>query len=348
MRVCTTPDPSGVAYVRMLYTGVRATGVEVERLTVRRLVAERWDIVHLHWPEWQLRERPYARLVVRAALLLGGLQIARIRGARLVWTVHNVDPHEPTPPRFSRLYWSVFTRMVDGVISLHDAAVPALRARHPRLAERPTAVIPQGLYVDTYPDDCTRAEARERLRLPDEAVVLTSFGLIRRYKGVPEFVRAFRASRDPGAVLLVAGEPFDDVLRAEIEEAAGDDARVRLELRRIPDDEVQYMMRASDALVLPYLRSSNSAVALLALTFDTPIVAPSMGAFPELANECGADWVRLYSPPVTSAVVDAAIARAADTPGTPPDLSGWDWAHVGRSTVEFYERLRSSGAPSAS
>ena len=129
--------------------------------------------------------------------------------------------------------------------------------------------------------------ARARLGIADDAVVATFFGHVRPYKGVAALVHTFRSSATPVRVLLVCGRPLDDEVRQDVEDAARGDERVRLRLAFIADDEVQHLLRAADLVVLPYAESSNSLVALLALSFDRPILAPAIGAFPELARTVG-------------------------------------------------------------
>ncbi len=340
MRVCTTPDPADNLYVRKLCTALADAGAEISVLTVRGLVTRDHDIVHLHWPEWQLRGARPLTVAWRAAALLGGLAVSRLRGARVVWTVHNVEPHESTPPLLSRPYWWLLTSMVDGVISPSHSGVGRLRRRHPRLATRPTAVIPIGHLRGEYPDHGSRELARRRLGIADEATVLVCFGLIRRYKGVPALIRAVRAIDDPDVVLLVAGRPVGDVIRREVEQAAGDDPRIRLRLEHVPDDDVQDVLRAGDVVVLPYARSSNSFVALLALSFERPIVAPAIGAFPDLADQFSAAWIQLYEGDITPEVLLAARDRAREAPPAPLDLEPFDWAGIATSTIDFFAALQ--------
>lgn len=341
MHVCVSPRPAATVYTRQLYEAIEAAGVHVEPMTVRRLITGADDVVHLHWPEWQLYARPYVRMVWRASLNLTALGIARARGARVVWTVHNVTPHEPTPQRFSRLYWWILTRLVDGVISPSRAGLDAVRIRFAQLAHRPSVVIPLGHMRGRHSDHGSRSCARAHLGIPTNARVVVCFGLIRPYKGVPTLVRRFRELDDRSAVLVVAGRPLSPGLRAEIEVASDGDDRIRLHLDYVPDHEVQHYLRAADLVVLPYTETSNSAAALLALSFDRPILAPAAGAFPELADHVGPRWVRLYNGVLTAATLASSLdAVAHEPPAEPhPDLAPYDWDTIGRETVEFFHSL---------
>jgi glycosyltransferase involved in cell wall biosynthesis len=173
--------------------------------------------------------------------------------------------------------------------------------------------------------------------------VATFFGLIRPYKGVAPLVRAFHDLVDDDVLLLVAGRPSDDEVRHEIEVAASDDPRIRLTLRYIEDEAVQDFLRAADVVVLPYVQTTNSFAALLALSFGRPVLAPRRGVFSELAEVVGPQWVRLYDDGLTASTLEAAltasaVGRAADV----PDLGAFEWDAIGRSTRAFYDHLGSA------
>jgi glycosyltransferase involved in cell wall biosynthesis len=341
MRVGTAPKPAANAYSSMLYSAVEDSGATVEDITLRTLFRRRYDIVHLHWPEWYLYERPRARMIVLSAMFLAGLCWARVRGAKLVWTAHNLAPHESTPQRYTAWYFSLFTRLVDAVVSPTESGVEPLRRRFPRLANTSTTVIPLGHLRGRFPDHGSRAKARERLGIAADARVACFFGNVRPYKNVPGLVRRFRALADPEAVLLVGGRPLNDELREQVEVAAARDERVRLHLHFVDDVDVQDYVRAADIVTLPYSESSNSFVALLALSFDRPVLAPAIGGFPELAASVGRSWVRLYDGALTTEVLESALAAASVHPpaDAAPDLDRFSWSRIGAETVDVYRAL---------
>ena len=113
------------------------------------------------------------------------------------------------------------------------------------------------------------------------------FGNIRRYKGVFELVKAFKRIGGGDLRLLIAGKPYDKEIETDLREAVKEDARIRTFLEYVPDDEVQVYMNAADAVVLPYLEITTSAVLLLALSFGKPVIAPSLGYIKEILDPEG-------------------------------------------------------------
>jgi glycosyltransferase involved in cell wall biosynthesis len=340
MRVGTTPAPATTTYTSLLYAAI-GRDAEVEEITLRKLLRNRYDIVHVHWPEWCLYRRPFPRMLIRSALFVAAVAWARFRGAKLVWTAHNVVPHERIPERFGAWFFGVFTRLVDAVVSPSGSGLRALRERYPRLISTPASVVPIGHLRGRYPDHGSRRLARERLGIPIGCTVATFFGNVRPYKNVPLLIREFRSLSDPDTVLLVAGRPLDDDVRADVERAAGADPRVQLHLGYVDDDAVQEFMRAADIVVLPYAESSNSFVALLAFSFDRPILAPNIGGFPELAVAVGQSWVRLYEGPLSAERLRDALSWSARErrDGVSPDLDSFSWPTVAAATVAVYREV---------
>jgi len=58
------------------------------------------------------------------------------------------------------------------------------------------------------------------------------------------------------------------------------DKRIKVFLDFIPDNDIQIYMNAADIIVLPYLDILNSGVAILAMSFGKPVIAPRTGSIP--------------------------------------------------------------------
>jgi glycosyltransferase involved in cell wall biosynthesis len=197
------------------------------------------------------------------------------------------------------------------------------------------------LYTGEYPRDVDREEARERLDLPADARVYAFLGLIRTYKNVPGMIRAFRLIPDAVGRLLVAGRAHDDRLAEEVARAAEGDDRVVLRTDFVPPEEVQLYMGSADLVVLPYAEIFNSGAALLALSFQRPILVPEVPTFVELQEDVGPPWVRTYEGPLSPEALRAGMA--VSTPDEPAPLDRFDWNVTARETVELYVECRDDG-----
>lgn len=346
IRLLASPGTAGAdgnPYIDLLLRGVGEQGVEVAAFDRRRLLEAR-GVVHVHWPAALVRWDRSPRAVADVAKVLLGIALARRRGARLVWTGHDLEPHELRRPVLYRLYFAAFSRMIDLWISLTPAGAAELRRRYPVLARRPMRVIPHGSYRTAYDRPETRAGADEALGLPPARRSYLLLGQLRPYKNALPLLRAFAADADPDARLLVAGEVRGDARLADaLRDAAPAGAVLRLE--RVPGAEIPAWHAAADVVVLPYdARSAlNSGALLLALSLDTPVVVADSPVNRELRREVGEEWVHLFEGDAGQAL--ALAKRVAGTRRTGrPDLSAFEWPAITRATAEAYRDLMAGRA----
>jgi beta-1,4-mannosyltransferase len=324
-------------YTWLLY---RTMPAQIRDFSYRRLVPPRCDIIHFHWPEWELNV--FGNPLMAWALLAWKLMLIdrmRARGARLVWTAHNLKAHDGRHPRIERWFWSAFMRRVDACIALTQAGLSAATQRFPALSNRPCFVIPHGHYRGEYPDD-SALNARAQLRIADDARVFLCFGRVRRYKNIPALIHAFKTVADDRAVLCIAGRPPGPKLKAEIEVAANGDRRIRLHLEDIARERVQLFFRAADLVVLPYRDILNSGAALLALSFNRPVLVPDMGAMGELRAHVGIDWVLTYDGDLDGSLLTQAARWAATTVrSVTAPLEDLDWDVLAAKTLQAYSQI---------
>lgn len=333
-------------YNWLLTTHLRAVepGLVVGEFTPTALLRARWDIWHMHWPEKFLRIPRRAEAALKVGTLAALVRWARMRGTRLVWTVHNLRSHERLYPRMEEWLRTWLVRQLDGVIALSEASAEAALARFPDLRRLPLAIIPHGHYVEAYPNRIDRTTARERLGLTPGQRVFLFIGQVRRYKNVVPLIEAFRCLPDPDLRLVVAGLANDAQIEAEVMAAAGRDDRVLAHLRLIPDDDLQVYLNAAELVVLPYQEILNSGSALLALSFARPLLVPDKGSLTELAAQFGAPWVMTYDGPLTAATLDHALATLARQPADPAALrprleQALGWPRIAAETLAFYRTL---------
>jgi glycosyltransferase involved in cell wall biosynthesis len=344
MRILAWPDASGQndnPYVALLHAELAAKGHKIERLSRRGLLT-RPDVIHIHWPEQLVRTQSAASLVSDAVKLLLLLALARRRGAVLVWTAHNLRPHEQRRRRLMDAYLTVFVALVDVVIGMTDRSRTLLVARYPLLKRKPFIVVPHGHYRDVYTalGDRDKTACRRRVGLDPQRRTLLTLGQIRPYKNAPALVRAFVAGASHDAQLAVVGGVSSGALRTELEAARNCDERVHLRLSAVDPEELATWHAAADVVVLAYDTASslNSGAALLALSLDRPVIMPDGPSAVALRAQVGSDWVTPVSGPA-SAFVAAALATPAP-PSARPDLDHLGWQTVADQTAAAYALAR--------
>jgi beta-1,4-mannosyltransferase len=292
--------------------------VDVRFFSMRRALLSRYDVFHVHWPEYLFRHRhPLGALLKQlcAALLLFKLAVTR---TAVVRTLHNLSPHEDKGWRERTLLkWldALTTRWI------------RLNTTTPLQAPATDTVL-HGHYRDWYASKPKSKMVRGRL---------LHFGLIRPYKGVETLVEVMPKIQSEGVSLRIVGSPASEAMRQLVLEAGERDPRISSLLQYVDDDTLAQEVSAAELIVLPYRQMHNSGTLLLALSLGRPVLAPWNGANQAIADEVGADWVQLYRGEFDADAIDTALAavRKGDRPAA-PDLSQREWAAAGEAHYRAY------------
>jgi len=296
----------------------------------------RADVLHMHWVELYYRSSSLTGSARKLATFLLALMQARRAGISLVYTAHNVHRHDDGT-YLDLVADALLYRLVDAV-HVHDAEAQAQLILHHR--PRRIAVIAHGNYVGVYPDTCTREDARQRFGFALNDTVFLALGQIRPYKGLDDLIVAFRRLEGRNLRLLIAGHPHDKTYGESLAKQCKGDERIRLDLRYVPDDELQYYLRAADICVLPYRSATTSGAAILAFSFGVPIIAPDRGPFPLLVTD---ESGLLYSAQPGALQKALAVATRLDLKRAGAAAlavaATLDWQTIARRHLDVYKGL---------
>ena len=357
VRVLVTPKDEN-PYQQLLYDAVASAGATVRfeegpsgsqtinlLLAPLMLVRHRlggYRLLHIHWVfrfslPWARRSR-----LGRQAMqwwFMFYLWSAHVLGYRIVWTAHDLLPHEQVfaDDRRGREY---LIARSDAVIALSQASAAALA----ELGARDVRVIPFASYADPYPVTLTREEARSQLGIAENDVAVLLIGKIERYKGADLLLEAVAALSPPSPVrVLVVGACTDEAYRDalfELAGRAGPSAIVRLE--RIPDGEMATYLEAADFAAFPFRAVTNSSSILLAQSFGLPVLIPELSTLSDVPAETAIrydpDRNGLVGTLEAAARMDRDLRRAMGDAARRHAHSN-DWSTVGRLHLETYERL---------
>ncbi len=289
------------------------------------------EMIHIHWPELivgSTRPEPSLSPYLRSAHLLLTLTLARSRGMRVVWTIHNLAPHEPRRPRLDKWLGTAIARLASSSLahSEHAANLASEEFRHHRIE---VAYHPN--YIGYYPPGEARNVVRDSLRIPQDAYVFLAFGLVRAYKQLPTLIDEFRRLDDQNVRLIVAGEPRHPEDRTQVIAAAGGDSRVVLLLERIPDEAVASLHQAADVGVLAYRDVFSSGALMLALSCGLPVISPAGSTATELAD---APVVQPFQPRGLREALRMSADFKSDTPSRALDTAmRFTWADMAGSVL---------------
>ena len=300
-------------YQALLYGACREHGIGPLRVVRDEQLGELLElqraglptVLHVHWLHPILQRAASAkdaRKLVDA--FVRRLDAHREAGGRVVWTVHNILPHEA---RFEaeEIRLSVEVAARSEVIHVLVQGTAKLVAPYFELPGDRLLHVPHMSYLGAYEDHVSRPDARHDLGLQADELVYLVLGAIRPYKGLPELLDAW-ASLPPDRPrrLVIAGAPSDEPGIDELIERAALAPGVLLDARKIPAPEMQTFLRAADVAVLPYRQALNSGALMLALTFGLPVIVPAGSGLAEVVDE---RFARTFEPTGATALADALL-----------------------------------------
>ena len=194
-----------------------------------------------------------------------------------------VDPLEQSilPIRYySRVMGRLIRRQAIRYV-VHSEADNGLIQDQFGIARDLICVIPIGLF--DHHTLIEKNKAREALGFREKNIILF-FGLLRPYKGVKYLIKAFESLPETirqESRLVVAGEAWEDKYSVKMAKNSPYATKITVIDRYLEDREISLLFSASDLLVIPYTRASQSGVAHIAMSFGIPIVASEVGGLVE-------------------------------------------------------------------
>lgn len=347
MRILASPAFSNKKvnpYNALLYSNIKAIKHSHFKSTVEeyshwKALFEKFDIVHFHWPDGYINQKNIFKTLQRSLLLSFILMVVKLRGSKLVWTVHNVVPHDAFHPRYSAFFMRWFAKRCDGLIFMSEESKSTFFTTYNCKDNIHYAIIPHGHYRSSYPSPIAQETAKNQLGLPTGKKILLFFGMIKPYKNIDALMALFNQAKLENYVLVVAGNTDLPELRERLEDYARN-PNIHLFLKFIPDDKLHIYLSAADAVILPYKSILNSGALLLALSFNKPVVAPHIGAFVSLQQELGRKWIYSYADELDTGTLKNALSYLESQDHSQPcPLENYDWGKIAASTLHFYRQL---------
>jgi glycosyltransferase involved in cell wall biosynthesis len=296
---------------------------------------EKPDVIHVQFTPLMEHHLPFE---------LWFLKIARRLGIKLIYTVHNVLPHEESE-RLRFAYAELYSIM-DHFIC-HDGATKDRLTGEFGIESNRVSVIAHGALF-------TGASAsRNCLPIvsdlaPGTRVVLWQ-GIIREYKGVSFLLRAWKEAQQAGlnAILFIVGTGEDDEIQSIKEQVRtlGIESSVRLDLRFVSLEELAAYYEAADVVVYPYSAITTSGALMTGIGYGKAVIASDLPAFRQtLRHERNAlliphddlnGWANALSLLISNDELRIRLAqRLSEDRAQLPD-----WDAIARETVRAYTTL---------
>jgi glycosyltransferase involved in cell wall biosynthesis len=362
------PERDGVAdYTANLARALRAAGTAVATVetggsprevatAVRRLRAERPDVVHVQFAPSAFGFRPWPGLLPD---LVASPVVTTVHEygwwAAPGWVPEAVWRRLERHGRFDRETWRLVSAAAATVTT--NAGHTAVLARRLGVA---ADLVPLAPNVPDLGDAASRAAVRRELGVPPDAEVVVFFGFVHPVKGLRYLIEAVAALRAAGRDrlhLLVLGgftsaalpEPQARAFRAELEAWTGEHGvseHVTM-TGHLPAGRVSAALHASDIAAFPFTAGATTKSGALLSAFAHGLPTVVTAADPPDPGLVDGVTVAV-APRVRDAgvLVDAVGGLLADparrarvAAGGAALTAGRDWPHIAQAHRELYARV---------
>ena len=294
----------------------------------RMLLRRGQRLFHLHFFDAVVQHPNRVVCWLRSTAWVLLLMLVRACGVRIVWTVHNLQPHECFHP-------DIATRTVGRVIRQCHALTVHHHCTKQRIQKEYQGVpsihvIPHGHADEPFGPLPSRAGARASLGLDQEVPVFLYMGMIRRYKGLELLIEAMPLL--PQTMLIIAGHPADKQYLSEIHQRTARSINISLHPRYMSDSEAARYVAACDGMILPYTQITTSGMLVAAMAAGIVCVVPNLPPLIEQVRDGENGFVYLHG---NAPSLIAAMERVIATPRRDvighharASLAAHTWPHV--------------------
>jgi len=240
------------------------------------------DYIHFDWETSYYYRRSLWMTLINIPVFIFQVYIVRyLFNCKLVWTPHNILPHDSKYLKIHRFCRRFFAQNMKWIRLFSELSIPSAISEFECNKEK-FKIIPEGSYVEYYPNELNQYQARKSLNISQDKLVLLYTGFIKPYKGLTELIDAFKKSFVNNAILIIAGKVMNCQYFESLKQLLNEDTIIID--RFIEKDELQLYFNAANVVTLPFKKIENSGSVILAMGFKKPIIAPKQGVLVERLN----------------------------------------------------------------
>ena len=353
IRVLFLSNWFGNPYKKVLAQNLQDNGVYVEEkrisqfFLINALKMRDLDILHFHEIPIPLTWRNHIAQLIKLTSFMIQIFILRCLGTKIVWTIHEWDQKlSSRKVSFNPFYAKVFGRCFDAFITHCETSMKTLTNELGSENRFKSFTIYHGNYIDWYKNEISSMASREILGISNDDIIFLLFGEIYQYKGILEAIETFKQIQEDNTLLLISGRANCVELEDNIWSKIQGTRNIKFIPRRIPDNDVQIYMNASNYVLVPYKVFTTSGVAILAMSFGKACIAPKVGFFDDLLDNSGAF---LYNPDDKDGLLQAMEDALANKNKivemgeyNKRKAEQWSWQYVVTETLKVYDSCLNS------
>jgi len=277
---CYTPYVVNNLYatnVRWLLENQSIEALPIKKCLSNPLLFAKCKIYNFNWFEKVNSKKQF----YLKCLLLDSLHFA---GKKIIYTLHNKQPHNISDNDLSLKMMRKMCRRADAIVglcpdtkdivsSLDEAAVDKLK------------IVPHPNYIRNY-DLSKTSNMRSKFGFLEDDMVFLFFGFVSPYKNIEMLIKTFNQIENPRIKLLIAGNPCDTAYKEQLLDLTEGILNIVCDFRYIADDEIVKYYNTADIVVLPYHKTSslNSGAVYLSFSHKKTVICPDIGTIRALKD----------------------------------------------------------------
>jgi glycosyltransferase involved in cell wall biosynthesis len=235
------------------------------------LVKEKRNIIHIQWLRFNFFDGIFFSL------------IARLLGHKVVYTAHDVIPHDNDTPLNRLLFRFIYHSQ--NFIIVHTNYIKTRIQKEFGIKPGKISVIHHGVYRLNYELKIDPESYKKDLGIQKDEYVVLFFGIITKYKGLDllaEALATVRKKSDIAVRLIIAGR-IQNGFEPEMNYIKNNSFKEGVDyfLRFIEEEEIRKFFGSADLTELPYREASQSGVMFMSYAHGVLVVAPDLGGFPD-------------------------------------------------------------------
>lgn len=245
----------------------------------------KFDVFHMHWPETYLNiKNPLKRYVMSFVVILY-LLFLNICRKKVIWTVHNLAPHENYNKYISFLFYKIVAKLSSNLIFMTKYSKEKFFLKYGEFDN--FEIISHPLYP--HPKVTNNGQINCQYK------GFLFFGLIRPYKNVEKLIELFNTLGD-GFKLNIVGNIDDNYKKIIIDRVKN--KNINLVFGRYSEDELQRYLNSCDGVILPYKEITNSGVLFRIFSSETKILLPDIEYTREILSNINYNYI-FYNEDIT-------------------------------------------------
>ena len=227
-----------------------------------------FDIFHMHWPETYINSKNIFVRFTGCAMVISYLFYLKLNKKKIVWTVHNIKPHDN-----EMLGISIFYRMLvfftDHFIFMSKVSFEIFSYKFQKV-KKSYELIPHPLYPV---EPVNKLKVNKNIEFRNDFLLF--FGLIRNYKNIDHLIDVFLKANLTDFTLHILGFCGDNYLKRRLCNKTNNNTNINLEFKRYTDSFLNHLLSLTKGVVIPYGNMVNSGMLLKCISEGIFILLPN-------------------------------------------------------------------------